>query len=174
MYQIWLDDLFPKARFLDALAMVEKEGHKRRMVMSRNAWIDEGKPKATVEDDLFAPNTTASTNDQDSAPAKLAPIFDKSTTERPSTPDIPDDLDGIYDATPRAAATAPVGNAVASILGPAKNSAQDEPEDDLDALLAEAEMEAQTKAVSAPRPAAATEPDFDDEMEAMQAMEGMW
>ncbi|EFX05138.1 replication fork protection component [Grosmannia clavigera kw1407] len=45
MYQLWLDDLFPKARFGDALAMVEKEGHKASMHKMRMEWINESKPR---------------------------------------------------------------------------------------------------------------------------------
>ncbi|KXJ89368.1 replication fork protection component Swi3-domain-containing protein, partial [Microdochium bolleyi] len=55
-YQLWLDDLFPKARFIDALGMVEKAGHKKFMAAKRVEWINEGKPRASraeEEDDLF-------------------------------------------------------------------------------------------------------------------------
>jgi replication fork protection complex subunit Csm3/Swi3 len=34
-YQDWLHDLFPKARFVDALGMVEKAGHKRKLTAAR-------------------------------------------------------------------------------------------------------------------------------------------
>ncbi|EMC92737.1 hypothetical protein BAUCODRAFT_125714 [Baudoinia panamericana UAMH 10762] len=43
-YQLWLDDLYPKAKFKDALAMVEKLGHSKRMQVTRKAWIDATKP----------------------------------------------------------------------------------------------------------------------------------
>lgn len=48
MYQLWLDDLFPKARFADALAMVEKEGHKTSMHKMRTEWINESKPRDII------------------------------------------------------------------------------------------------------------------------------
>ena len=44
-YQLWLDDLFPKAKFADGLALIEKLGHTKRMQMMRKEWIDEEKPK---------------------------------------------------------------------------------------------------------------------------------
>ncbi|KAI9669696.1 MAG: chromosome segregation in meiosis- protein [Alyxoria varia] len=44
-YQLWLDDLFPKAKFGDGLAIIEKLGHSRRMQLMRREWIDEDKPK---------------------------------------------------------------------------------------------------------------------------------
>ncbi|KAH8907680.1 Swi3-domain-containing protein [Coniochaeta sp. PMI_546] len=128
-YQIWLDDLFPKAKFLDALAMVEKAGHKTAMHKARMEWINEGKPKdQTFEDDgedgYAAPEAARE-------PTRIAPIFDRAKPaaggERQTTPS-GDDLFGdedIYDATPRAKSTRAVGG---------------EPdEDDLDALMAEAE-----------------------------------
>ncbi|EXJ58794.1 hypothetical protein A1O7_06224 [Cladophialophora yegresii CBS 114405] len=43
-YQLWLDDLYPRAKFADALQLVEKVGHSRRMQVMRKEWIDEGKP----------------------------------------------------------------------------------------------------------------------------------
>ena len=44
LYQLWLDDLFPKAKFADGLALIEKAGHSKRMQTMRREWIDEGKP----------------------------------------------------------------------------------------------------------------------------------
>ena len=44
-YQLWLDDLFPKAKFADGLTIIEKLGHSRRMQIMRKEWIDEDKPK---------------------------------------------------------------------------------------------------------------------------------
>jgi replication fork protection complex subunit Csm3/Swi3 len=43
-YQLWLDDLYPRAKFRDALAMVEKVGHSKRMQVTRRAWLDDTKP----------------------------------------------------------------------------------------------------------------------------------
>ncbi|GAM87997.1 hypothetical protein ANO11243_060260 [Dothideomycetidae sp. 11243] len=51
MYQIWLDDLYPRAKFADGLAIIEKLGHKKRIQMERKQWIDEGKPR-TLSDDV--------------------------------------------------------------------------------------------------------------------------
>lgn len=46
MYQLWLDDLYPKAKFKDGLTMVEKVGHSKRMQITRKAWLDATKPHA--------------------------------------------------------------------------------------------------------------------------------
>lgn len=48
-YQLWLDDLYPRAKFRDALAMVEKAGHGKRMGVVRRAWLDETKPGRSEE-----------------------------------------------------------------------------------------------------------------------------
>ncbi|KAE9985271.1 hypothetical protein BLS_009014 [Venturia inaequalis] len=49
-YQLWLDDLYPRAKFADGLAMIEKLGHSKRMQVTRKTWIDESKPKASIEE----------------------------------------------------------------------------------------------------------------------------
>ncbi|OCK83337.1 Swi3-domain-containing protein [Lepidopterella palustris CBS 459.81] len=51
MYQLWLDDLYPRAKFADGLAIIEKLGHSKRIQMMRREWIEEGKPKATADID---------------------------------------------------------------------------------------------------------------------------
>ncbi|KAL8714999.1 MAG: hypothetical protein Q9220_000956 [cf. Caloplaca sp. 1 TL-2023] len=45
VYQLWLDDLYPRAKFADGLTMIEKLGHKKRIQIMRREWIDEGKPR---------------------------------------------------------------------------------------------------------------------------------
>ncbi|KAL4956180.1 replication fork protection component Swi3-domain-containing protein [Aspergillus filifer] len=42
-YQLWLDDLFPRAKFADGLAMIERLGHSKRLQTMRRTWIDEEK-----------------------------------------------------------------------------------------------------------------------------------
>ncbi|KAK4956557.1 chromosome segregation in meiosis-related protein [Elasticomyces elasticus] len=44
LYQLWLDDMYPKAKFRDGLAMVEKIGHGKRMAVMRRGWMDGSKP----------------------------------------------------------------------------------------------------------------------------------
>jgi replication fork protection complex subunit Csm3/Swi3 len=60
---LWLDDLFPRAKFVDGLAMIERLGHSKRLQTMRRAWIDEEKPKAAVEDTLRTEQTNS--NDKD-------------------------------------------------------------------------------------------------------------
>ena len=44
-YQLWLDDLYPRAKFADGLAIIEKVGHTKRMQTMRREWINEGKSR---------------------------------------------------------------------------------------------------------------------------------
>jgi len=48
-YQLWLDNLYPRAKFADGLQIIEKVGHSKRMQMTRKEWIDEGKPEYARE-----------------------------------------------------------------------------------------------------------------------------
>ncbi|KAF3387054.1 Chromosome segregation in meiosis protein 3 [Penicillium rolfsii] len=44
-YQLWLDDLYPRAKFADGLSIIEKLGHTKRIQVMRREWIEEEKPK---------------------------------------------------------------------------------------------------------------------------------
>ncbi|KAI1803987.1 Swi3-domain-containing protein [Daldinia bambusicola] len=185
-YQLWFDDLFPKAKFLDAAAMAEKAGHKKYMRMKRMEWIEEGKPRPAGldgdDDDLFGES-----HDQPEErapaifPARIAPIFEDRGGEKAQTPmrdDVPDDDDDIYSATPRAPRTQPTSKPVSgngnATTGPTSTSLfgnGDVPdEDDLDALMAEEEAQhtkptsifgnGTTSKPSQPKPR--DEPDEDD------------
>ena len=43
LYQLWLDDLYPRAKFADGLVIIEKLGHSKRMGVMRKEWIKESK-----------------------------------------------------------------------------------------------------------------------------------
>ncbi|KAF8858766.1 Swi3-domain-containing protein [Acephala macrosclerotiorum] len=188
-YQLWLDDLFPKARFLDALAMVEKMGHKKRMQMMRMEWINEGKSKLDNDDLFDEPTLPPRENGERKKTVPLAPIFEKRASERPKTPEANADadveMDDMYDATPRAARKQPAEGIApqngTSIFGNPKTvpTAEDEPfDDDLDALLAEEEMLQATSGNSQLAPAvnkpAVVESGFDEDEEAAMAEMDMW
>ncbi|KAE8348189.1 replication fork protection component Swi3-domain-containing protein [Aspergillus coremiiformis] len=49
-YQLWLDDLFPRAKLADGLSMIEKLGHHRRLQIMRREWIEEEKPRVQMDD----------------------------------------------------------------------------------------------------------------------------
>lgn len=173
--------------------MVEKAGHKKRLMTARNDFINEGKIKDNADEDdadddpeldPFAPSREA-----ESEPI-AAPI------ERPRTPpqdDVPDDDDDLYDATPRASRPiVPIRNDVPeeddldALIAEAEGQdqaqsskpARAEPEDDdLDALIAEAEDQ-DRRTPAREQLNNGTEPgggqDFADEEAAMQEMEGLW
>lgn len=191
-YQLWLDDLFPKAKFLDALAMVEKAGHKKRLMIARNDFINEGKVKETAEDDEADEDPDA---DPFAPPREEESETVAAPVEPPRTPpqnDIPDD-DDLYDATPRVSRpVVPIRNDMpdeddldaliaeaegqdqAQMLKPAAAEPED---DDLDALIAEAEEQDRgppPRQQSKDRTGQSAGQDFADEEAAMQEMEGLW
>lgn len=148
MYQLWLDDLYPRAKFTDALAMVEKAGHSKRMQLMRKDWIDEGKPRRTTEqededvDDIISHASTAGQGVDE----MKGVLRNGNTEQRESEP--------AQDQTGAGA-------------GP--------DEDELDALLAESAQQetSATKTLPVRTTAAAYDP-FADEMEAMADMDDMW
>lgn len=154
MYQLWLDDLYPRAKFADALAIIEKVGHTKRMQVDRKAWIDEGKPRHTTEqdeDDLDAnvPDEAAA-EDQAETMEELEAV-DNTTRVQPSSETL---------VQPQA---------------PTQSAAEEPNEDELDALLAESEQPAQSAPKTLPSQIGPAQDDpFADEMEAMEGMEDMW
>ncbi|KAI0599503.1 replication fork protection component Swi3-domain-containing protein [Biscogniauxia sp. FL1348] len=186
-YQLWLDDLFPKAKFLDALAMVEKAGHKKYMRMKRIELIEEGKPKsaATADDeDIFGALNETGEREAAIFPAPLAPIFRNSAGGRAKTPAADDDNlfvdagEDIYGATPkRAKAPAAPANSLFGNGGSAQQNSEAPGDDELDALMAEEEA----RRTAAPPPqqksifgngnvkAAQDVPDDEDDLDALMA-----
>ncbi|KAJ8129776.1 hypothetical protein O1611_g3856 [Lasiodiplodia mahajangana] len=153
-YQLWLDDLFPKAKFLDALSMVEKAGHKNQLRLKRIQWIDEGRPKPVGfdegDDDLFGDSNQPEERDPAIFPARVAPIFQNSLDKHAKTPieDDPFADEDIYGASPRRSTTTTA--AAVSVFGNGGSTqANGEPEeDDLDALMAEGEAQRGTSTSS--------------------------
>ncbi|KAF2267931.1 Swi3-domain-containing protein [Lojkania enalia] len=155
MYQLWLDDLYPRAKFADGLAMIEKVGHSKRIQYMRKEWIDEAKQKNITEqvpgDGERALERTENRNDD-------------------QTENIP--VDTIEDpGQDRQKQEAPLRLQEDSVNG------GDEPsEDELDALLAEggAPKASLTSATLPPRIVNMEDDMFADEMQAMAEMEGMF
>lgn len=153
MYQLWLDDLYPRAKFADALAIIEKVGHTKRMQIMRKDWIDEGKPRRPAEPD----------SDEDNATAQEQAV--EQSTEG---------MDGVESG----AANGPEQQR--AVQDPAaqttEDAADEQPdEDELDALLAQSEQPTTTLTKTLPtRPVPAQDDPFADEMEAMADMDDMW
>ncbi|KAH7626762.1 putative CSM3 protein [Sordaria sp. MPI-SDFR-AT-0083] len=164
-YQEWLDDLFPKATFVDALAMCEKAGHKTTLRNARLKWIAEGKPRSTGAEDEEDGDREEQSSAAPIQPTRMAPIFEKAAGARSKTPtaDDDDDLfgdDDIYNATPRR-------NQPTTASGDVPDA------DDMDALRAEAEFGTVSGSIfgggaTAKRPQATEVPD-DDDLDALMA-----
>ncbi|KAI5199176.1 hypothetical protein AUEXF2481DRAFT_42575 [Aureobasidium subglaciale EXF-2481] len=151
-YQLWLDDLFPKAKFMDGVSMIEKLGHKKRMQMMRKEWIQESKPKPSrdeEEDDFVVPNEDAAVESNNGPTAEESASNNNSRQEAQSN------------------ARAQGGNRQNPF-------GEEEPdEDELDALLAEGEnAPATTSKQHNTQPAEEQEPD-EDEMDALMAEDAL-
>ncbi len=135
--------------------MVEKLGHKKRIQIMRLEWINEGKPHNVHEDSLFdEPELPIRENAQrEKTASRVAPIFEKRASERPTTP-VPNadvEMEDLYNATPRSAGSKPAaataegdsqdsifGGGTQTMFGPSKTTSGEVPDDDeLDALFAE-------------------------------------
>lgn len=160
MYQLWLDDLFPKARFADALAMVEKEGHKTSMHKMRMEWINESKPKDPLDELDGEPvlPPTGQTEELRQQQHQQQQQTQSSNIDAEGLDSIPDDLfnEDLYDASLPPPTTAPqiqsTGNG---------DFGQVPDESELDALMADA-MEIHGPEEYLPPPRPAPEEDFDD------------
>lgn len=186
MYQLWLDDLFPKAKFRDALGMVEAVGHKKRLQVMRKAWIDETKPfrnnETTVEEEEVRMNggLPGDTGRGADAEAEEVGVSGVVTAAQPTSTDAPDDdeLDALLAENTNATTTQKASQPPPK-RGPFEE--EDIDDDELEALLAE-EPEANTVAKQASAPMSndkATgrtpprEDDFADEEDAMADMD-LW
>lgn len=143
LYQLWLDDLYPKAKFKDGLTMVEKLGHTKRMQVSRRAWIDESKGFRRREDEDVEMRLEDSERQGEGNHDELLPIPNRAKEpvsgqeQGQGGADAPDEdeLDALLGEEPAAAVPNAAGHGVKP-QGPFQD--QDEPdEDELDALLNE-------------------------------------
>lgn len=183
-YQLWLDELYPRAKFADGLTIIEKLGHSKRMQTMRRGWINEGKPHCTTEEDP-TPDEARDIDPQDDTHAGDRPPL-SSNAEGPKTPSPPEDFDDdLYDATPQAAREEERRNGQAGagqslFISDDEGAGAQPEEDELDALLAEDNVRDQGDAQhTAPTQASGEthswrEDNFDDEMEAMAGMDDMW
>ncbi|KAL1963302.1 hypothetical protein VTN77DRAFT_8525 [Rasamsonia byssochlamydoides] len=81
-YQLWLDDLYPRAKFTDGLAMIEKLGHSKRIQVMRREWIEEDKPIVNGSNTTIEPTTNGIEGDRiDSIPPGLATAETGSTLD---------------------------------------------------------------------------------------------
>ena len=181
LYQLWLDDLYPRAKFADGLTIIEKLGHSKRMQIQRKSWIEAGKPKESVEDGGDVPASDDDV-DHEAGGGALRPegghggdiLRAGSEGSEVSADPFEMDLDKVKD---------PQSGSISGTKRHDKQRDDAEPdEDELDALLAEESLPtttaaAQTSIPSRPaqqRPPSPVEPSFDDDEEAMRDMDDMW
>jgi replication fork protection complex subunit Csm3/Swi3 len=171
LYQLWLDDLYPRAKFADGLTIIEKLGHSKRMQMQRKAWINAGRPNESVEDGRDATPVTENDDDDfvERPQAEHGGEILRAASEESEGSVDPFDLDlGRRNEG---------GGADATTDGAKGTSNQDEPdEDELDALLAAEETFTAELPSGNSRPAQIQpdEPSFDDDEEAMRDMDDLW
>lgn len=154
MYQLWLDDLYPRAKFADALAIIEKVGHTKRMQVDRKAWIDEGKPRNTTEQDE---------DDREASVPQEVPQPDREEPEGDQAPHTSLSYTELVSRLP------------AQAISPSRLTSQEPDEEELDALLADgAQPEISQPKVTPTQSGVNDDDPFADEMEAMEGMEDMW
>ncbi|KAK7516694.1 replication fork protection component Swi3-domain-containing protein [Phyllosticta citriasiana] len=158
MYQLWLDDLYPRAKLADGLSIIEKLGHKKRMQIMRKAWIDESKPKPTVEVEA-----------EPAEPAQNPETTTASMTENGTRENMEDRAEGTQrdDRHPALQSASPQNASNTPKLG-----GEEPDQDDFDVLMAE-RMSEEVGGESQPRPRSSTKPDEpnEDELDALFAAE---
>ena len=168
MYQLWLDDLYPRAKFADGLAIIEKLGHSKRIQMMRKEWIEEGKPKAAEEIDQEENNH----NDEDATTSRSEVNAEQNTPIERTTVETDSEIPVLDDAT-------------ITIEEPTNNDTGASPDsDEIDALLAEESalgpldnnlLISGIAIASRPsKPMTVQDDEFADDMEAMAEMDGLW
>lgn len=159
MYQLWLDDLFPRAKFADALAIIEKVGHTKRMQIMRKDWISEGSSSSGTGRDEDVDEDEIVSHD---APARQNTGETEGVDNR--------EITELSEHTPEGSESA--HNQRDKRAEP--TAGEDPDEDELDMLLAESEQPEHAVAKTLPLRTAADDDPFADEMEAMEGMDDMW
>ncbi|OAG41632.1 hypothetical protein AYO21_04096 [Fonsecaea monophora] len=174
-YQLWLDNLYPRAKFADGLQLIEKAGHSRRMQVMRKEWIDEGKPgyireresKKAAEkemeadketDNLFAADQLSAGQEASNAgigtedDSLFVPDVRNKDNDGDDDGALPDDdeLDALLAEQETRGTARPL-----SVSKPIDDN-DSEGDDDLDALLAEQEM----RRAPPPQPISQSAPTF--------------
>ncbi|KAL8897910.1 MAG: hypothetical protein Q9207_006964 [Kuettlingeria erythrocarpa] len=182
LYQLWLDDLYPRAKFADGLAMIEKLGHSKRIQAMRREWINEGKFRESFGDKDVPQadqKATKASEVESTAPATHQAHALVESRSRPSSSLTDEDL---YGATPPPRRDNSNQDLTTGATGINEVFIDDGdsaiPEDDLDALLAEPAPDNQ-KTYSAESSRQGTtladrNGEFDAEMEVMAEMDDMW
>jgi len=179
-YQLWLDDLFPKAKFADGLSIIEKLGHRKRMQVMRREWINEGKPSEKFGDDASFSAMGSDQSQQTTEEITATGLPNHPAREEQTRLDNNED-EGLYSATPLSMAEgvkkSPNDTKASDSLFISDDDGEQPPEDDLDALLAEDEALRTGKSISSgegPSAEIGLEDNYEDELEVLADMDGMW
>lgn len=151
MYQLWLDDLYPRAKFADGLAIIEKLGHTKRVQIMRKEWIDDNKPKHTTREEEEADTIMAEAHVQQ----------DLNQTEATEETVVQSTGQDLPHGTPEAT------NGVSGF-------AEEPDEDELDALLAAPMPSVNSASATAVATTLEDDDPFADAMDAMRDMDDMW
>ncbi|KAL9013976.1 MAG: hypothetical protein Q9173_001359 [Seirophora scorigena] len=181
-YQFWLDDLYPRAKFADGLAMIEKLGHSKKIQVMRRTWINEGQPQAKIDcEDASRDNQRVTKAREEEG--KYGAAAGENQTLAGHNLDLESPIHGdLYEASPPqrrdSISHQPTIESRNIPTSPHNGNQGDMSEDDLDALLAETYTGSNKffSAKAASRSPEATllsrdEDDFDAEMEVMAHME---
>jgi replication fork protection complex subunit Csm3/Swi3 len=187
-YQLWLDELYPKAKFRDALSMVEKLGHSKAMQVRRRAWLDETKPTARertpeVMDEVVMSDALPVEDEREAAAAVAGDQRTAQVTERTQHTGTQDNGSLLEDAPEDDELDA----LMAEVGAPSEQHPpqqqkrkapfeEDDDEDDLDALLAEQSTTQESIATALPQQnnnTSRNESTFDDFADEEEAMAGM-
>lgn len=171
-YQLWLDDLYPRARFSDGIAIIEKLGHSKRMQIMRKEWINEGRTNHAGSDSVRAtnstvplsvpedPNTSASNN------ISVGESFGEQTSATLGST--------LFTARDQTQGSGDENGHSKKVLHPEPEEPPMEEYDDLDALLAEQELEPSSTIArenngktSHPGPSKPTVEEYDDDLDAL-------
>ena len=201
LYQLWLDDLFPKAKFADGLAIIEKLGHSKRIQAMRREWINEGKPRniweqgqqeklasqevrqrAAQEPSSLAPPTGSGGVGLSSLDSTRNPASRELVGTQQDRPEADLKKDGSLFVTDDEKSQleddeldALLAEGTLDQPVPQSNDQGQPDDDELDALLAEdVELQPIPKPGSQLRGKPPRDDEFADEMEAMAGMDDMW
>ena len=179
VYQFWLDDLYPRAKFADGLAMIEKLGHKKRLQITRKEWINEGKLKDRFNDAELASKIPERYQPFSSSAQQPASRDDTERTPTSAVHGWNDNDLNLQQKSARESNKRQSRVVSADSLFVSDDEAGNDapPEDDLDALLAEDERKAKaTKNVQQRQDNRGEQIDdnFDDELEAMAVLDDVW
>ncbi|EWC44207.1 hypothetical protein DRE_06952 [Drechslerella stenobrocha 248] len=186
-YQIWADNMYPKANFKDALAMIEKLGSSRGMRRRREELIEEFKMKQREEDDRLVGRArdlvSMDTRDPDPPGRKTITVTDpmkkESENENTTTGDIGGEKPGtdvgdslfFHDSDDELDDDLDELDAIMRDAENAKQNASNEPDagemDELDAIMRE--MEAATDPTGKPASTQSQNVATDDEFEEAMA-----